>query len=88
MTVEHHSVGHLSFIGEQRIPNDALFNETSVGSLSGIDYNPQIRLSCFYILTQPSEGKSADNGISETVSIELVKIPYKFFGDRFEKNAS
>jgi len=38
--VQHHSVGHLSFIGEQRISNDALFKGTPVGGLSGMDYNP------------------------------------------------
>lgn len=41
--VEHHSVGHLSFIGEQRIANDAIFNGTPVGGLSGIDYDPQTK---------------------------------------------
>ncbi|GAA3325262.1 hypothetical protein GCM10020331_056420 [Ectobacillus funiculus] len=40
---EHHSVGHLSFIGEQRIANDAIFNGTPVGGLSGIDYDPQTK---------------------------------------------
>ncbi|MBM7652188.1 esterase-like activity of phytase family protein [Neobacillus cucumis] len=39
--VEHHTVGNLSFIGEQRIANDAIFNGTPVGGLSGIDYDPQ-----------------------------------------------
>jgi hypothetical protein len=40
---EHHSVGHLSFIGEQRIANDVIFNGTPVGGLSGIDYDPQTK---------------------------------------------
>jgi hypothetical protein len=39
--VEQHTVGHLSFIGEQRIANDAIFKGTPVGGLSGIDYDPQ-----------------------------------------------
>lgn len=39
--VEHRAVGHLSFIGEQRIANDTIFKGTPVGGLSGIDYDPQ-----------------------------------------------
>jgi len=39
--VTNHSVGQLTFIGEQRIANDAKFDETLVGGLSGIDYNPR-----------------------------------------------
>lgn len=31
----------LSFIGEKRLPNTLLFDNTSVGGLSGIDYNPK-----------------------------------------------
>ncbi len=38
--VQHHSVGHLSFIGEQRKANDAIFKGTLIGGLSGIDYDP------------------------------------------------
>jgi hypothetical protein len=37
----NHSVGQLTFIGEQRIANDLKFEETLVGGLSGIDYNPR-----------------------------------------------
>lgn len=36
-----HSVGQLTFIGEQRIPNDEVYEETLVGGLSGIDYDPK-----------------------------------------------
>lgn len=38
-----HSVGQLTFIGEQRIPNDQMFEGTKVGGLSGIDYDPKTR---------------------------------------------
>ncbi|SEP79271.1 Uncharacterized conserved protein [Faunimonas pinastri] len=38
---ETHSVGSLRFIGEQRIPNDAIFEGTLVGGLSGVDYDPR-----------------------------------------------
>lgn len=36
-----HSVGQLTLIGEQRIANDLKVEETPVGGLSGIDYNPR-----------------------------------------------
>ncbi len=32
--------GSLRFIGEQRIPNDATFDDVLIGGISGIDYNP------------------------------------------------
>lgn len=38
---QNHTVGQLTFIGEQRIANDLKFEETLVGGLSGIDYNPR-----------------------------------------------
>ncbi|CAG7643996.1 esterase-like activity of phytase family protein [Paenibacillus allorhizosphaerae] len=38
---EQRSVGQLTFIGEQRIPNDEKFKDTLVGGLSGIDYDPK-----------------------------------------------
>ncbi|MDD9268382.1 esterase-like activity of phytase family protein [Paenibacillus sp. GCM10023248] len=38
--VQNHTVGELTFIGEQRLANDLKFEETTVGGLSGIDYNP------------------------------------------------
>lgn len=38
---KEHSVGQLTFIGEQRIPNDEVYEETLVGGLSGIDYDPK-----------------------------------------------
>lgn len=37
----NHSVGQLTLIGEQRIANDLKVEETPVGGLSGIDYNPR-----------------------------------------------
>jgi hypothetical protein len=33
--------GSLRFIGEQRIPNDATFDDVQIGGLSGIDYNQE-----------------------------------------------
>ncbi|XEC94782.1 esterase-like activity of phytase family protein [Paenibacillus tarimensis] len=37
---QEHAIGKLTFLGEQRIPNDEIFKGTLVGGLSGIDYNP------------------------------------------------
>lgn len=37
---QNHTVGQLTLIGEQRLANDLKFEETPVGGLSGIDYNP------------------------------------------------
>jgi len=37
----HHSVGSITLIGEQRLANDLTYEETPVGGLSGIDYNPR-----------------------------------------------
>ena len=37
---QDHTVGQLTLIGEQRIANDLKFEETPVGGLSGIDYDP------------------------------------------------
>ncbi|MBP1963361.1 esterase-like activity of phytase family protein [Paenibacillus aceris] len=37
---QNHTVGQLTLIGEQRIANDLKFEETPIGGLSGIDYNP------------------------------------------------
>ncbi len=39
-TVQH-AVGNLRFIGEQRIPLKAVYGDTVVGGLSGIDYDPR-----------------------------------------------
>ncbi|MFZ6776841.1 esterase-like activity of phytase family protein [Undibacterium sp. Ji83W] len=36
-----HTVGSLRFIGEQRIPLKAIYGDTVVGGLSGIDYDPR-----------------------------------------------
>lgn len=51
-----HSVGSLRFIGEQRIPSGATFQDTVVGGLSGLDY--EAATDTWYLISDDRSEKS------------------------------
>ena len=84
-------VGSLRFIGEQEVPNDLTVDETLVGGLSGIDFNPSTGnwlaisddksengAARFYTLTleYDAEGFNSVSVVSQTTLLQADGLPY------------
>jgi hypothetical protein len=84
-------IGSLRFIGEQDVPNDLTVDETLVGGLSGIDYDPatgnwlaisddrsQNGAARFYTLTldYDADGFNSVNVESQTTLLQADGLPY------------
>jgi len=78
-------INHLKFLDEYDIPFNKNFKSTSVGGLSGIDYNPRQRI--YYLISDDRSQKNPARFYKAKIIINKNKIDSVYFFDvRFFKN--
>ncbi len=83
--VQTSDINHLKFLDEYDIPFNKNFKSTSVGGLSGIDYNPSQQI--YYLISDDRSQKNPARFYKAKIIINKNKIDSVYFFDvRFFKN--
>lgn len=86
-TVNNEKINHLKFLSEYDVPYNKNFKNTTIGGLSGIDYNPAGKV--YYMISDDRSEKNPARFYEATIIINKNKIDSVVFTDvKFLKNNS